>query len=430
MMSPCPHCGTERPRPRRRCPGCGVLDLPPAGDGTSPETPAPRGTWNDPSQVTPLPSAPMSTPHARTAHEEAPPHAEGVVVVLLRGHSEPTHPSTPLDAPGGEAVAAAFAPEEAAAPSAEGVERTGTHPRARRGDVLRLPEPERSRPGASTDVEASEDERPRDPGERRHARRPPVLASESLREELLPAEPGRRLARAVAGTLGLLGAPAMLSVPSPASWLSWWNALLLLGAALAAVLSIGYARRAAWLLVLAIGGLATNTAWLLSPQAPPRPLDMGLSLWLVPIAAGGLMLRAMHRASRGARLLVLLGVLPLLGWLLLSGALTSRSVASLLDGLRYGSDLLFGAAATLGLLAFMNASTKAAADWLALLLWGAYTLRLTAGTLSGQVPLAFAVAAPLFSAIGALGLSERLAWRERREADRNAPRRSKPTASV
>ncbi len=337
-------------------------------------------------------------------------------MVPLRAATQPaTSHEAVVEARGHEALAPVASPEPLAPSFDRGVERTGTHPRTRRAELVHLPEPESppsraERPGPA--VQSAPEPQPR-------AHRPPVLASQSLHEELFPAEPGRRVARGIAGVMGLLGAPAMLALPSPAPALAWWNALMLLGAAMAALLSVGYARRAAWLLLTAIGGLSANTAWLLTPQAPPDALGLGLGLWLAPLTMAGLSLRAMHRASRTARLLVLLGGVPLFVWLLLSGALASRSLRSLLDGLRYGTNLALAAMTASGSLAFMSPSTKAAADWIAIGLWGAYTAHLAVGAASGELPIVFAVAVPLFTALGALGLSGRLAWRERLEADRH-----------
>ncbi len=427
-MDTCPRCSAPCAPDAALCPACGEALAEPC---------VPRGTWNDPSTVTALPSpgeaaaardqepeeTTGSSEGARShpveatlpAEEDAPERArpDGGVVVPFRS----SHPPAPVPVPEpgrAEALEAMPALDGAASATQSHVERTGTHPRTRRpAEVVPLRERQSAAPGP-------EPERPVPTGTHRR----PVLASESLREELLPAEPGRRLARVTGGLLGLLGAPAVLALPGPRS-LAWWNATLLASTALAALLSIGYLRRALWLAAAALGGLAASGTALVAFVHQHEAGAPGVALWLVatPVLTAGLLLRAMHRASRRARIMVALGALPLLAWLLASGALAPRSLGSLEQALAYGAHLLVAASAALSLLAFMGPATTAAADRIAWAVLLAQGLLLGQLAWTGRIPVGPALAVVLFSSLGAIGLSEWLAWRERWLADRRAATR-------
>lgn len=145
-------------------------------------------------------------------------------------------------------------------------------------------------------------------------RRPPVLASESLRADLAPNVPGRGRIRVVAVTLGLVGAALVPAVAglTPAA--------LALTAAMALIAALGvarldYRRRAFGLLALALPGVIASSVLAAPFGGPPHGALLALG---VSGLAGSLYFRAKYRASLLARGLVAGWVVVGAGWLLSS----------------------------------------------------------------------------------------------------------------
>ena len=145
-------------------------------------------------------------------------------------------------------------------------------------------------------------------------RRPPVLASESLRADLAPNVPGRGRIRVVALALGAAGAalvPAIAGL-TPAA--------LALAAAMALIAGLGaarldYRRRASGLLALALPGLIASSVLAAPVGGPPHGALLALA---VSGLAGALYFRARYRASLLARGLVAAWVVVGAAWLLSS----------------------------------------------------------------------------------------------------------------
>ena len=145
-------------------------------------------------------------------------------------------------------------------------------------------------------------------------RRPPVLASESLRADLAPNVPGRGRIRVVALTLGAAGAALVPAVAglTPAA--------LALAAAMALIAALGvarldYRRRASGLLALALPGVIASSVLAAPVGGPPHGALLALA---VSGLAGALYFRARYRASLLARGLVAGWVVVGAAWLLSS----------------------------------------------------------------------------------------------------------------
>lgn len=186
-----------------------------------------------------------------------------------------------------------------------------------------------------------------------------MLASEALREDLIPAEPGKEAMRRVAIAAGVLGAivsgaafamlgPGVATVVALAAFV---------GAAAAGAAPLSYDRRA-WV-VLAAGAVALVAATA-DRVARGAPWGEPLIAVAIPVLASGLFFRAAHRASKSARGIVAVGLLLVVAWLVLAGtgipgaALHGDGwpiwVATALRG-------VLGLLVLLSLLAFMHAGT-------------------------------------------------------------------------
>lgn len=140
--------------------------------------------------------------------------------------------------------------------------------------------------------------------------RPPVLASEVLREDLRPHEPGtvaaRRTGAACGAALVLLGVATL-------GWSSAGVSVVVLGAALlgTALMPIAYGFRATIQVGLATALVAGSTVAKVLSNADVRP---GLVVPVVVLATG-LLFRSWHRASRHARMVVAAGIVLSAAWL-------------------------------------------------------------------------------------------------------------------
>lgn len=184
-----------------------------------------------------------------------------------------------------------------------------------------------SRASTGLEPEASPRERGRDSQPPKKAagdetpRRPPVLASEALRKEVAPQEPGRVTIRVLLLVLGLVGSVSSLllmrftgfGVPLAGAFIG----LTLLG-----VPPIPYAARAVAAVTISACSLGVVT-WMNLAHSGSSPViaeTIGLT-----ILAAALFFRAWHRGSTLARFLVLLGLLVSASWLGTSGALSNMT---------------------------------------------------------------------------------------------------------
>lgn len=148
-------------------------------------------------------------------------------------------------------------------------------------------------------------------------RKPLVLASECMRADIAPNDPGRGIIRVAAVAVGGTGAAAVLIVAgfAPAS-LAVAVALLIVAAL--GLVPLDYRRRAYALVTVALPAVVA-TSFIAAPRGGVP--HGGLLAMLVSGLAGALYFRAEYRASRLARGLVGLGVTAGATWLALSGAL-------------------------------------------------------------------------------------------------------------
>lgn len=186
------------------------------------------------------------------------------------------------------------------------------------------------------------------------AKRPPVLASESLREDLTPTEPGRGRIRWVSAFIGVVGAGATIALAATSPF-AWVVATLLLGCAALGLAPIRYEARAVAITALSISGLIVVIVATGLDAVPPV-----LAVAMVVLSAG-LLFRGTYRASSVARVLAGVGLGLGLIWFIGSGTIsglsvmdtTWQSVASAVVRLAFLLLLL------VSLLAFMDASTTA-----------------------------------------------------------------------
>ncbi len=201
--------------------------------------------------------------------------------------------------------------------------------------------------------------------------RPPYLASEILREDLAPSEPGRRLLEIVLQVAPALGAIAALGsgIDRAATWVAL---VLLAGLFVLTRFEPGYGAK--MLLATAGGGgaLASVSLWRMSLGAGADDLVLGAAVTLLTAA---LLFRSWYRAAFAARALVAGALVLAIAW----AAMTShRELLSL--AFRWDSWLpaltwyLFGIACLLSLLAYMGPETTGGCDVWAVGLWGWYAL--------------------------------------------------------
>jgi hypothetical protein len=204
--------------------------------------------------------------------------------------------------------------------------------------------------------------------EPRGAQRPPFLASEILREDLTPLEPGKRALTHVtqfAGTTGCVGA-LLLSHQEPFGLLA---ALVCVGLVVLATIRMEYTTRAAVIALLSGAGLVAAVLARLSFGASHDDPMLAAACALLPAA---LLFRAWYRAAQTARVLVSASLVFAVAW----AAMTShRGLLTL--GFTWQSWLpalawyLFGILCLLSLLAFMgDETTGGCAVWaLGLSVW-------------------------------------------------------------
>ncbi|MFW5926134.1 MAG: hypothetical protein ACOCV4_08195 [Myxococcota bacterium] len=295
-------------------------------------------------------------------------------------------------------------------------ETTGTHPTSEpHADVVPFP----AVPGPQSASSSSSGERRAD--EARPPRRPPVLASESLREDMEPTEPWRRTVRIGGTALALVGAIATLALGGLDLTVLTLG-LLLLGAGALCAAPTRYAVRAFGLLSIAGVGLVVATAARLSAGAP---LDAPILALGTVMLAGGLLFRSAYRASQLARTMVAVGMLAIAVALLLADAMGefTQIGPSWQTWLHAVTATGFGILLLLSLLTFMAPSTTGGTQvWgVALLFWYALHAAFTLVTSvhpadEGEAAIAFTsptagvtVAAAACAVLSALALAQTLA---------------------
>lgn len=200
---------------------------------------------------------------------------------------------------------------------------------------------------------------------------PPVLASEALRKEMTPAEPGRVLLPVVVCATSTLAVSLCL-------WLVGFDkhglavAATFLALSAIALWPMPYSSRAGALAVLSGGGMLSAT-WVRAQQAPQEPHALGLT-GAVLLLGTALQLRAWHRGSVSARVLVALGLGA--GALWLGVQAPWLHLSSLPSDPRLSLPVVlpipFGILLMVSLLAFMDARTTGASGLWSLCLWGWY----------------------------------------------------------
>ncbi len=281
------------------CPAC--------GDGR--EEDAPLGTWSGTGEAN------------STAEADEPPRASAADSVTRSGRARenalpPALPSarrgrgaadlTPLPS-----SSLAIAQRPGLSPSEE------TRARRREAEVLDLrrptPEPHEPKPAASRaqpePIDGASGERARP-----EVVRPPLLASDLLREHLDPTEPGARSLRVFGILFGLVGA-LLASLGGGLGPFAIVTASLLLAVATVSALRLRYSTRAGALLTLGLLGMGLADWPRLRAGAGPEELLLSLATLFL---AGFLLLRAYHRASRLARTGVVISVMAMLLWLILT----------------------------------------------------------------------------------------------------------------
>jgi len=148
-------------------------------------------------------------------------------------------------------------------------------------------------------------------------RKPLVLASECMRADIAPNDPGRGIIRVAAVAVGGAGAAAVLIVAGLAP-VSLAVAVAMLVVAALGLAPLDYRRRAYALVAVALPAIVA-TSFLAAARGGVA--HGGLLAMMVSGLAGALYFRAEYRASRLARGLVGLGVSAGATWLALSGAL-------------------------------------------------------------------------------------------------------------
>ena len=200
---------------------------------------------------------------------------------------------------------------------------------------------------------------------------PPILASDLLREQMRPSNPGERSLRwaslglCAAGTVGALlaGGTHPLALVSVA---------LMITMATLGLTPMSYRGRA--IALLSMGAVATGVAlWQQSVHgiAPEGIILAGATI----VLGGSLLFRAYYRGAVLSRVAVAIGVAALGLWFLLSGGHESLVAV---DGHWQSwapatTHMLFGLLAMLSLMAFMDSSTRGGCH-----VWGAALLVLYA----------------------------------------------------
>jgi hypothetical protein len=205
----------------------------------------------------------------------------------------------------------------------------------------------------------------------RAVQRPPYLASEILREDLTPSEPGRRELGLVLQLAPALGALAALGSGIQRS--ATWVAVAMFAALFALTrLELRYTVQSVVVALTGTAALALVAGW---RMVLGGGWDDPLLASSVTLLSSSLLFRAWYRAAPAARFLVLLALTLALSWATMS---SHRELLSLefswhswLPALTW---YLFGLLCLLSLLAFMGGDTTGGCDVWALSLFSWYAL--------------------------------------------------------
>lgn len=202
----------------------------------------------------------------------------------------------------------------------------------------------------------------------RSAPRPPYLASEILREDLAPSEPGRFLLGLVLQVGSALGGVALLA--SGIRHSATWVGLTVLGSLfLLTRFELTYATLALLVTLTGGGALALVSAWRIALGGSFEDPLLAAASTLLPAA---LLFRAWYRTSHASRFLVGVALVLALTW---AAATSHRELLALefswdswLPALTW---YLFGLLCLLSMLAFMGGETTGGCDaWaIGLLVW-------------------------------------------------------------
>lgn len=218
------------------------------------------------------------------------------------------------------------------------------------------------------------------------APRPPVLASEALRRDLIPSSPAPMLARRIAVVVGALGATqAML-------WSGGEGIAVPIAGAFAALCALGlapmaYSARAAS--IATVSGSALGVAAFVETAATGRLEPLVLATGVTVLSAA-LLFRAWHRASWLARALAALGIAVCAGFLAMSETLQRLPIVdpSWQAWMPQLLQLVLVLLLFLSLLAFMDARSTGGCDAWAFSLLGWYVIFRAVETLAWRFPAA------------------------------------------
>jgi hypothetical protein len=243
---------------------------------------------------------------------------------------------------------------------AEGDERERVRPAPERDPALARPAPGPAAQPSSTTSQRIKSVRP--------PVRPPYLASEILREDLTPSEPGRRHMNVVLQVAPALGAVAVLS--SGIDRLATWLSLAVLAVLFSLTrLELSYHTLSLVVVGMGVVGLSFTSGWrLLMGGSSDGPLLAAT----VTLLAAALLFRTWYRAAYTARVLVALALMLALTWATWT---SHRELLALEFDWRSWLPALawyvFGILCLLSLLAFMGGETTGGCDvWaLGLSIW-------------------------------------------------------------
>ncbi|MBK8172207.1 MAG: hypothetical protein IPK60_17940 [Sandaracinaceae bacterium] len=148
--------------------------------------------------------------------------------------------------------------------------------------------------------------------------RPPKLASEILRKNMIPSEPGRRVFRRALVGAGVGGAVASFLLGG-ASVASFVVSAATLSLAVIGVWNMSYRSRAILAGGVATAGLLATTSTALVWGVPAAFAWLTVSVCWLSAALG---FRAFHRGSKRARLLAGIGIASCAAWLIAGGVTT------------------------------------------------------------------------------------------------------------
>jgi hypothetical protein len=381
-MATCIRCGSDLLPSETQCGRCGAAHA-------GPHRPAPLGVWaseRPPSGA----AAPMGggAKEGSAARERTPVPGRQFAPVPQHRQRRGGSGASPMPAAAAQLL-----------PATESVESTGTHPTEQidppGADVVPLrptdatpqpggdgfppgSDPEAGRSGMRPTTPGAVPEGPKtDKAPATPPPRPPVLASESLREDIEPTEPWRRALRLVGTSLSVAGAVACVALGG-AHLGVFVVALLLLAAGVTCLAPLSYAVRAWTVLMLSGTALALATAMRAMAGAPAEAAVLAPA---AVVLAAGLMFRSAYRASHLARTVVAAGMLAIAVALVLADAVGEfAQVGTSWQGwLHVGAAIGFGILLLVSLLAFMAASTTGGTMlWaVCLLVWYAINVTFT-----------------------------------------------------